>query len=534
MSEFGNAVKDLMKDLDKRESLETQKKNNKKVVTYKIEASGIDMMVTRILNDKETRTLVLLLSQVDEDGKPVIIMKEKGKLLEVSERTLASFLDGDLEVHPVKTGCTAIPYLRKGASYIKALWAFIHSHKCIRLAKMGVYDLECLLEGYGDRYGDTCSPWFIGEDSWDAVIVKINRMSEEMFNNIHPKIIRYAVEHEMNTFGVSHSEALKNIYAVSRGYYGRTNSNEIDNGLKHVKRDALDAFIVIANRYDEPFAMKCMEEYLNDLNLSGLNGKKLLSLFTLTSRKSNVKRDYNQRVDGEHVGGPSLLYEGKNPRLDELAIQFDKKRFWEYILYATCIGRGKSLDNYIDLWKDYILMCQYVDDRIKEKYPEYLQIDHDIYSEKFDLIKNTIEEKKLMDATALASKICDVNTKGFQFRVLRKSQDFADEAAQNSNCVASYITRCANGDTIVGSFRPKGDEKTLLTVEISPKTYEMIQIRGKFNRYATEKEMEELNKIGTKISKRWEKYCKGEDIDKDDLTLEDFDEGGNDEKTDVL
>jgi hypothetical protein len=62
----------------------------------------------------------------------------------------------------------------------------------------------------------------------------------------------------------------------------------------------------------------------------------------------------------------------------------------------------------------------------------------------------------------------------------------------------------------------------------------MIQIRGKFNRYATEKEMEELNKIGVKISKRWEKYCKGEDIDKDDVTLEDFDEGGSDEKSDVL
>ena len=54
MSEFGNFVKGVMNDLEKRESRE-KKEKKEKIVTYNCESSGIDMAVTRVLNGKNTR-----------------------------------------------------------------------------------------------------------------------------------------------------------------------------------------------------------------------------------------------------------------------------------------------------------------------------------------------------------------------------------------------------------------------------------------------------------------------------------------------
>lgn len=507
MSEFGNFVKGVMNDLEKRESLE-KKERKEKIVTYRCESSGIDMAVTRILNGKDTRTLVILLSQMDDNGKPVILMKEKDKVLEVTENSLRSFLDG---ADPqIITGCTAIPYLKKGKEFVETFWEVIHSKNFIKLAKMGVIDLECIVELNSRNDG----PWYLGGyDRYSSIMPRINKMTEEMFENVHPKIIKYAVNYMMETFELPYHKALQYVYRNNGngGYYRST--IEVDNGKKYIMNDSVTAFVAIANRYDEPFALQCMEEYMNDLNLIGLKGESVDTMLRIKTDGVFTKDNWGTKR-GEYAGA-SLIYNGRSQVVERLAVNFEKRRFWEYILNATCVGRGRDLNGYVVLWRDYIEMAMTTDKKIKEKYPEYLQVEHDKYSEKYDFVKNTVEEQALMKVTEKASKICDVNIKDYQFRILRTPQAFCDEAAQNSNCVASYISKCSAGVTYVGSFRPKDSETTLLTVEIDPNTYRMIQIRGKFNRMATDKEMEQLNKIAKKIENRWKKFLETGNIEED-------------------
>lgn len=524
-SNFGTLVKGFMNDLEKRESLSTRAKANKeKTVTYRCEASGIDMAVTRVLNGKDTRTLVIILSQTDDNGEPVIMMKEKDKVIEVTEKSLQSFLDGkDLETRPVMTGCTAIPKLKKGKSYIDCLWSFIHSPNCIKLAKMGVWDLECFIRCV-ERNGGSFV-WFVKENGrYDSILTGINKMKEDDFQNVHPKIIKYAIGYMMRVFNVSYNKALEYIYtntgSTGDNYYS-TRRVEQENGRKYILNSTIKAMVVLANRYDEPFALQCFDEYMNDLNLEGLSGSKLCELLGIANTTAFRKETYYGRTSSlsnpNNIGWyPGELMKGRCPIIEERAINFEKRRLWEYILNATCVGKGKDLEGYLTLWKDYIMMSMAVDKKIKDKYPEYLQISHDIYIEKYDLVANTLEEEALRTVTEIPSKICDVGTRKYQFRVLRSPQEFCDEAAQNSNCVASYIARCSAGDTIVGSFRPKGSETTLLTVEVSKTTYDFIQIRGKYNRRATDKEMEELNKIRDKVQKRFQKYRETGKIDDDD------------------
>ena len=429
-------------------------------------------------------------------------------MLEVTENSLRSFLDG---ADPfIVTGCTAIPYLRKGKEFVETLWDVIHSKNFIKLAKMGVIDVECIIE-LNNR---SDSPWYLGGyDRYSSLMPRINKMTEEMFNNVHPKIVKYAVNYMMETFDMTYNKALQHVYRNngSGGYYRSV--IEVESGKKYVMNDSITAFVAIANRYDEPFALQCMEEYMNDLNLIGLKGESVDTMLRIKTDGVFTKDNWGTKR-GEYAGS-SLIYNGRSQVIERLAVNFEKRRFWEYILNATCVGKGRDLNGYVTLWRDYIEMAMTTDKKIREKYPEYLQVEHDKYSEKYDFIKNTVEEEALMKVTERASKICDVNTKDYQFRILRSPQAFCDEAAQNSNCVASYVSKCAAGVTYVGSFRQKDSETTLLTVEIDPNTFKMIQIRGKFNRMATPKEMEELNKVAKKIDARWKKFLDTGNIEED-------------------
>ena len=547
-TEFGNLVKGFVNDLEKRESIQTQQKNREKVVTYRCEASGIDMAVTRVLNGKDTRTLAIIMSQEDENGKPLVLMKEKDKVFEVSEKSLQSFLDGkDLDTHPISTGCTAIPKLRKGKEFLNILWSFIHSPNCVKLAKMGVIDTEVLFSMGTDRYSSGISKlWYAGSsNTYDSPILGINRMKQENFDNVHIKMVKFAIEHMMKNFGTTYSGALKYIYNENgetdrNDYYGygrNRNPNEINNGQKYITNKAMKFFIILANRYDEPFALQCMQEYYDDLNLLGVSDEELMKLLAIPNERLMINKSTYSGVSLDRITNgmePINLLRGRCKMIEDRCVNFEKRRLWEYILNATCVGRGRHLENYLSDWKDYIMMTLAVDKKVRDKYPEHVQVAHDIISEKYDYVKTSVEEMKLMEVTEIPALICDVNTMDYQFRVLRSPNAFCEEASQNSNCVASYITRCAAGSTIVGSFRPRDDECTELTVEVSPDTYKFIQIKGKFNREATEKEMTELMKIQKKVLRRHEKYLAfGKDalIKDEKKTLEDFnDEGEEDVK----
>lgn len=73
--------------------------------------------------------------------------------------------------------------------------------------------------------------------------------------------------------------------------------------------------------------------------------------------------------------------------------------------------------------------------------------------------------------------------KEYQIIIPPDLKDLYREGAEMHNCVASYINRAANDEARILYIRSnKEPEKSLGTMEISPKTETIVQARGKYNR----------------------------------------------------
>lgn len=516
-----NSMLEIVSPDGNKETKKNYKAKNDKIVTYEYQASGIDVAITRILNGKPTRTLLCFLSKSDENGLPVIelveVKGEKKTHLEYSEERLRLLLDGVKDHDIAISGCTSIPYLPSDkTNFVRCISLIKKSRPLADLFRQGIINMKILMEMYlfstnwvRDRIE---MPWYCKNSSYrEDADSFVNGLKPE---NVHPKMIKYMVGYNMKVHNMTYSEALMKLYRAE-GY--SSDREEMRGNRKVANRVTMRFFVTLANRYDEPFALKCLEEYLDNDMLYGLNDNELDALL-------RIKKDavYDRYSYSSCVNGSFTYMSVKDEDLDR-TVKFDKNTLWEYILHAIAVGKGRSLSSYINLWKDYCTMTLEITGKLKDKYPETIQVAHDLVNEKYQMNKDEILKRQLSKSTELASRICDIDrTVGdikYQFRILKTPVEFSDEATQQSNCVASYMQRCAKGETIVGSLRPKGSDTTLLTIEVDAKqNYKMIQIRGRFNRSATDAEQEVVDNFQTEIYKRYDKYLKGE-LDKE-ITVE--------------
>lgn len=492
-TQFGENMKMMLERINDAEGQTIARKKaaerKEKKIEYRCESSGIDMVVTRVLNGKDTKRLICYLSQLDANGRPIMVIENKDVFEPLNFKNYNLFADG--MDYDIRTGCTAIPTLRKSNEFTRIMDIISANPEIIDIIKMGVLDTDIMQYVMYGSYSYE-KPWYTGgafrEDYFNDMIYK---------ENIHIKMVKHAVGYNMRKFGISYNTALRFLYSDSSR----------ENGIymkKVVNGPMFKAFIILANRYDEPFAIKCMNEYLDNDDLDGLKPDYLGEILRI---KQNGKYSRHVYSDCSSAYVPvSLLYHRMSEEREKDAVSFDKNRFWEYIEQAITVGRGTKLDDYLSTWKDYLLMTMDVEGVIKDKYPASLKMAHDIIEEKYDVTRNEDVTEKLLKSTEKVSQICDVDADGWQIRVLRTPAQFFEEKIQQGNCVASYINRCANGDTIVASARPVGSDVSVLTVEISTDTYRFIQIKQRFNREPTSKQMEKLDKLQEKVQKNLERY----------------------------
>lgn len=62
---------------------------------------------------------------------------------------------------------------------------------------------------------------------------------------------------------------------------------------------------------------------------------------------------------------------------------------------------------------------------------------------------------------------------GFRFIQLRTAEELRNEGTVMHHCVASYASKCAEGRSIIFSMRK--DDKSYVTIDLSPTTYEVVQ-----------------------------------------------------------
>ena len=523
-TEFGDNMKSMMELISSRNDAEviatsaTKKAKKEKEITYEFEVSGIDFTATRILNGKPTRKLICYLSRDDPvKAGPVIALYDKGEISEITENKLRAFLDG-VDVNIPIPDCMSVPYLmnpKNHKHFIAALMSLkaeeggYYSERYVKrmnnevkLIRMGLLNIDIMVEQLSRDY-NRIDPWYSYGYSYYSGETPFDEICE---SNFHTKMVKHAIGYNMRTHNLSYPEALQYLYQ-DREKTGKNSKKIIDGSM-------LKSFIVLANRYDEPFAIKCLDEYLDNDNLSGISYHELDEILRIRPGSKYDDGYYNHQ---SNFTKGTLVLSRINEEEESKAMIFDKYRFWEYVQQAITVGRGRSLSSYLSTWKDYLLMSQDLEKgEIKDKYPDAIQIAHDLCQEKYEINKDEGLKNDLMTATEEASNLCDIDMDGWQFRILRTPVDFSDEANQQANCVASYMKRCARRETIVGSLRPKDAPRTVVTVEVhfwknfDNKPIEFIQCKERFNNEPTKDHRKILEKFEKEINTRYLKKVKKE------------------------
>lgn len=466
-TEFANNMKAMLYEYQNaQETVTPVKKSGKSVTKYEINASGIDMEVSRIVNGKNTMKLFIYLSQADKDGNGTIFVKSMrdGVLKEATEDNINTFLNG--LNGSLETGSDAIPLLRGGKENARRLLRMRES-KLVTLAKEGLFNSELLDD---DWYS---LPWYVAEDRWYQAGYGTD------FDNRHAKLLRHMFSSIASKNHIPYHQALESACRKSRYGY-----NEGSSALY------VWAFSMLADLFDEPYAKACFDEYIDNVRLNGLSPS---SINILVSKLVG------------YDGGRSHWYETVKLFREGRAITIlDKNRLWQFFQQSIGVGLGKKLGGYIEMYADYLKQAYDCDGKVKDKYPEYLQVAHDIYSEKYQLIKEFDDKAKLENQVSIGKPLIDQTHGEYQLKVLETIKDFFEEAQQNCNCVASYVDNVKAGKCWIASFRKVGAECTQLTIEINPQG-DMVQIKGKYNKDPSKQEKELLKEFQDGIYKKMKK-----------------------------
>ena len=572
MTEFGDKIKEYMgtiegNDITARAPVVKQERK-RTTYGYTFDVSGIDFIAHKIVSGKETMTLVCFLSKQNEEGKPVCFIQEKGKNILVEEATLRSFLTGLTHVDDFpnkrvsvrdKEGhlCESVPVLHGDTAtnmnkFIKAFLFMIDTPKFVDHIRMGLINLEIM---YCSIIGghDIKKPWFISSDcnpyyytsmDYDSFVraytpeyTKVYNEEIHEFvddtkngytykylceNNIHSKLFKAAIEYSSQATGCEKPATLMSFY---------TRTDEGNPAMKNLTMNIFQSFVVLANRYDEPFAIECMKNYFTNARLGNIDAGVLNQLFCIDISKYKQRRGHinNQLSDRRYYGSYDISTIHADLRLGPLpsnykddVIALDKRRMWDYIMGAAGKAFGKRLKEYVQYWADHMGTQLSYYSTIKDKYPEHLLEDHMILNEKYneyqEFINSSFKDKKgdvhvnkneaLFKITADGAKYCEMTEGKWNFHILRQVEEFLEEASYMGNCLASsdYAGKVVSGSSgWVGVLRSNDDNKSLIDVEVDTKTGKMVQIFSRFDHHpildGLWDEMKALKKIQDKIYK---------------------------------
>lgn len=146
---------------------------------------------------------------------------------------------------------------------------------------------------------------------------------------------------------------------------------------------------------------------------------------------------------------------------------------------------------------DYVTMSQKISNKF-EKYPRYLKTTHDITVRNYNRLKEVFEEE---DFKKVMNKEMEFTYKEYVFLYPNSTIEIKEEAVQQSNCVASYIKRVLEGGCHIMFMRKKyAKEESLVTLEVSTHSYQVVQQKGRYNRDTTAEEKEAIEKFNKHLN----------------------------------
>lgn len=254
----------------------------------------------------------------------------------------------------------------------------------------------------------------------------------------------------------------------------------IDDGLRYSIKEIPKGLIKLCKEHDLRLSNGLVATYIempNEINsLMGMEFNSISKKDILMVLQDSVIR--NKTWLGE--SNIMLLIKEYHYKIQSLFTYFDN-----LITYEALEG----LNNTINEFYDYVRMMSEISHKY-EKYPKNLLTTHKIATRNYNRLKTKFEEEAFENAI---DKSMEYSYGDYIFIYPETTQEIKNEAAQQNNCVASYIQRVIDGKCHILFMRKKDNkEKSLVTIEV--RDNKIVQCKGKFNRDCTEKEMTAINK----------------------------------------
>lgn len=428
------------------------------------------------------------------DLRDLILKTEAPAVEEKPAEKKKTMVDYSVEV---QSGCDFA--IRRKTSKSEKLMVILVSQKqfYIKDCKDGsIKDLDA--QGYADFMSDCHENILLPEVSWLDSIQRGKDNGQTLINEIDAIIYGYQ--------GSQYDFAKKGYYVPCRGtryhYDDLCNVRELFKKMPTLYMYAIDKIaehlgisrkkVVLSfkeSNSDSPVskATAVVKEFETPLILAtafGIEwGKKYIDTVLITGVDCNIEEQTLSRIliENNDVNYRGYGDEKFEQRLQKIAdkkanneIHYDVETFIEYITYdAMRQGYRTNVNYFVNTWADYLYMARNAYRRAKiEKYPDYLLSEHQKMVAKKNLYEEKINELKWQTS---AERMLQYEWKpgGQKYQIVspRKPEDMYDEAQQQQNCLASYVKRVTNGETLIFFLRSSKKEladKSIVTIEVYP------------------------------------------------------------------
>lgn len=205
--------------------------------------------------------------------------------------------------------------------------------------------------------------------------------------------------------------------------------------------------------------------------------------------------DFEKYIGPDYGTAGNLYFEWKKDNMED-SIRFDGNRFFKYLLQQSLKeGFADNLNEFVITWSDTLAMEKLLYGKVRDKYPENLSLLHNQYSYRCRMQKEKIDHQAWLNAAEIAKRFERIGTE-WSLISPKTTDDITLEAVQMNNCVASYIPKVLRGECVI-MFLRKTDapEKSVCTVELDPRTGNVLQFKGKRNAKPTPEQFEALDEL---------------------------------------
>lgn len=319
---------------------------------------------------------------------------------------------------------------------------------------------------------------------------------------------------------------IKEYFMDNRGYYGGT-ENDIKVQIRYYK-----AFPILYREYfnDANYTISQMVKYRPELlyTIYKRFGLEKARDFVETVRISLISpwsggyysgsassvfvqdaTNYTQskfHLTNTNERGEKEEYIGFYPSSCQIPyMEMDYEHFKEYYFFESYRMGYESAHDMLRDWNDDLKQQKTIYGKIKEKYPLNLQTHHARLSRIERQMRETIERKGF-DAQATVAKTyewkMDKDEGNYIFIAPTVPEDFYNEARNQANCLAGYVSRFAKGDDIIMFMRDKEQpDVSLVTIEIIGDT--ITQALRRSNHYPLFEQVQALKKFAKKFKLKY-------------------------------